>query len=130
MTQLGIPSAWGGGNATGPTSGFAQGAGLTGFDCSGVVIFAVAQATGGQTVLPHFADTQTRTGIPVSPDQLQPGDLICFTRAGETVAHHIGIYTGAGRMIHAPQTGSVVSGTSLSDPYGSSQSWRAHRMTG
>ncbi|MDQ1245815.1 MAG: hypothetical protein QG597_182 [Actinomycetota bacterium] len=128
-TQLGIPYSWGGGSPTGPTGGTAHGAGTLGFDCSGLVVYAVAQASGGRTVLPHFADTQTRTGTPITdPAQLQPGDLISFTRPGESVAHHIGIYAGAGRMIHAPQTGSVVSVESLSTPHWKGQSWRAVRL--
>jgi cell wall-associated NlpC family hydrolase len=128
-TQLGVPYAWGGGSATGPTRGVARGAGTIGWDCSGLVIYAVAQASGGQTLLPHFADTQTRAGTPVpDPAQLQPGDLISFTRRGETVAHHIGIYVGDGQMIHAPETGSVVSVSSLSTAYWKGQTWRAVRI--
>jgi cell wall-associated NlpC family hydrolase len=128
-TQLGIPYAWGGGSPTGPTRGIARGAGTVGFDCSGLVLYAVGQASGGRIVLPHDADGQTRTGTPVTDlAQLQPGDLISFTRRGEAVAHHIGIYAGGGQMIHAPETGSVVSVVSLNTSYWKGQSWRVVRL--
>ncbi|MFR1384289.1 MAG: C40 family peptidase, partial [Clostridioides difficile] len=46
--------------------------------------------------------SQINVGVPVSQDQLQPGDLV-FPHTG-----HVGIYVGNGQMIHAPQTGDVV----------------------
>jgi cell wall-associated NlpC family hydrolase len=118
-SQLGVPYVWGGGGPAGPTNG--------GFDCSGLVLYAAYQASGGALLLPHFADTQTRTGIPVRPNKLQPGDAISFTRPGETIAHHIGIYLGDHTMIHAPETGSTVSLADISGSYWTSQQWRATR---
>ena len=113
--QLGVPYLWGG---TTPA----------GFDCSGLVLYAVAQASGDTLAMPRLADTQTRVGTPVATDQLQPGDLISFTDPGATVAHHIGIYIGNDRMIHSPETGSAVSYATLSDPYWKNQQWRAVRI--
>ena len=42
-----------------------------------------------------------------------PGDLVFF---GETVAsiHHVGIYMGSDKFIHAPHTGDVVKISTLS----------------
>ncbi|TDD86084.1 C40 family peptidase, partial [Actinomadura rubrisoli] len=39
-----------------------------------------------------------------------PGDLLFFatTPTHPASIHHVGIYLGHGRMIHAPQTGDVV----------------------
>ena len=51
-------------------------------------------------------------GVSVSPDQLQPGDLVFFDSLG-----HMGMYIGGGNFIHAPHTGDVVKISSLSDPY-------------
>lgn len=125
-TQIGVPYVWGGGSATGPTSGVGQ---EPGFDCSGLVLYAVAQASGGRIAMPRLADDQTRIGTPITDlTQLQPGDLISFTRRGETKAHHIGIYAGADRMIHAPETGRVVETTSLTSSYWKGQQWRAVRL--
>jgi cell wall-associated NlpC family hydrolase len=91
------------------------------------VLYAAYQASDGRLKLPHLADQQTRTGTPVPRDQLRPGDVISFTHPGGAVAHHIGIYLGGGKMIHAPQSGSQVQTTSLSTSYWQKQQWRAVR---
>ena len=127
QSQTGVPYAWGGGTVTGPSAGIGRGSGTVGFDCSGLVLFAAYQASGGRLRLPHSADAQTRTGTPVPVTQLRPGDVISFTRPGQDQAHHVGIYTGSGRMIHAPQTGRTVTITAL-DPW-QGQQWRAVRYT-
>lgn len=129
MSQQGVPYSWGGGTFTGPSEGFAQGTGTVGFDCSGLVLFAAYQASGGTIRLPHFADDQTRTGTPVPLDQLQPGDVISFTRRGQKEAHHIGIYLGDGKMINAPSTGKTVEIDSLNTSYWENQTWRAVRYS-
>jgi cell wall-associated NlpC family hydrolase len=127
LSQNGIPYAWGGGTLTGPSEGIARGTGTAGFDCSGLVRFAAYQASGGTLLLPRTADAQTRGGTPVLLDRLQPGDVISFTRPGETLAHHIGIYAGAHRMVNAPQTGGRVRVESLATDYWKGQLWRAVR---
>lgn len=132
-SQLGVPYSWVGGSYTGPTLGVCgpDGAGndcrIVGWDCSGLVMYAVFQASGGAIQLPHFADTQTRGGTPVPLNELLPGDLISFTNPGETVAHHIGIYLGNGQMIDAPESGELVRVDSLASAYYRSQQWRAVR---
>jgi cell wall-associated NlpC family hydrolase len=60
--------------------------------------------------LPHYTGAQWNMGVPVSPDQLQPGDLVFFNGVS-----HVGIYIGGGQFIHAPHTGDVVKISSLSD---------------
>src|SRR5882757_7084225 len=57
-SQAGKPYCWAGGNQNGPTqgtaepgTGYACGAGVVGFDCTGLTIYAVFQATG--ILLPH-----------------------------------------------------------------------------
>ena len=129
MSQRGVPYSWGGGTYTGPSNGIAQGQGTVGFDCSGLVLYAAYQASGGTIRLPHFADLQTRTGTPVPPDQLQPGDVVSFTKAAETEAHHVGIYLGNGQMINAPSTGRTVSVETITTPYWKRQTWRAVRYS-
>ena len=81
--ELGVPYSWGGGNASGPTVGIASGANTIGFDCSGLVLFAVAQASGGQIVLPHSSELQATMGTPVAPADIQPGDVIAFALGAE-----------------------------------------------
>ncbi len=107
--ELGIPYSWGGGNAAGPTFGIATGATTIGFDCSGLVLFAVAQASNGQIALPHSSELQATMGTPITPADIQPGDVIAFALGTDpTDFDHIGIYIGNNEMIDAPDTGAFV----------------------
>lgn len=62
--------------------------------------------------LPHYAAAQYTMGVPVSRDDLQPGDLVFFHGLG-----HMGMYIGGGQFIHAPHMGDVVKISSLSDSW-------------
>ncbi|KAB2372726.1 NlpC/P60 family protein [Actinomadura montaniterrae] len=101
LSQLGVPYSWGGGTASGPSYGTAQGAGIKGFDCSGLTLYAYAQVGIG---LGHYTGSQYSAGTHVSQSQLKPGDLVFFY----SDLHHMGMYIGGGKMVHAPQTGDVV----------------------
>ena len=46
---------------------------------------------------------------------MQPGDLVFFQKNGDV--HHVGIYMGGGKFLHAPHTGDVVKISSLSEPH-------------
>jgi peptidoglycan DL-endopeptidase CwlO len=98
MQYLGTPYVYGG-------------ASPGGFDCSGFVMYVFAQIG---VSLPHNAAAQYGYGMPVSRDQLQPGDLVFFNGLG-----HVGIYIGGGQMIHSPHTGDVVKISSLTGWYAS-----------
>jgi hypothetical protein len=85
---LGIPYLWGG---TDPKKGL---------DCSGLVqrVFADLGVT-----LPRVVADQRNAGTAVaSMKEAKPGDLLVFG------THHIGIYVGDGKMLHAPKRGDVV----------------------
>lgn len=73
-----------------------------GFDCSGLTKWAWGRAG---VPLPHQSGQQSASVPHVPIDQAQPGDLIFYY----SPIGHVGIYVGGGQMIHAPQTGSVVS---------------------
>ncbi|MFI0484365.1 C40 family peptidase [Actinomadura sp. 9N215] len=107
LRWLGTPYSWGGGGPSGPTYGIAHGAGTKGFDCSGLTQYAWARAG---VRLPRVAVAQYNTGTHIPRAQLQPGDLLFFATnpANPATIHHVGIYHGRGRMIHAPHTGDVV----------------------
>ena len=99
-SQLGKPYVWGGGDFSGPTGG--------GFDCSGLVLYAAYRASGGRIRLPHYSGDQIHAGQGISWDDKQPGDLIFFSYLGAGGPHHVAIYVGGNRILHAPRTGDVV----------------------
>ena len=52
---------------------------------------------------------------PVAWADKQPGDLIFYTYRGNSEPHHVAIYLGGDRIVHAPQTGQNVGYGTLSD---------------
>ena len=89
LSQLGVPYR------------FAAASPGQAFDCSGLTMWAWAQAG---VSLPHFAASQYGMLPHVPLDQLQPGDLVFFY----SDLHHVGLYIGNGMMVQAPRTGDVV----------------------
>ena len=131
---LGTPYAWGGGNYSGPSLGIGTGAQTVGFDCSGLVMYAVFQASGGSVALPHSSELQATMGQAVAAGTgaqvlagglLQPGDIIAFALDGPGDYDHIGIYIGNGDMIDAPDTGAFVRVDNLATSYWTAVPWEA-----
>lgn len=108
--MLGTPYSWGGGNASGPTTGICcspsgrTGTGTKGFDCSGLTVYAYAKV--GIT-LPRTAAAQYAVSKPIKPGEMQIGDLVFYGSRASTI-HHVGIYIGGGYMIDAPKPGTKV----------------------
>jgi cell wall-associated NlpC family hydrolase len=107
LKWIGTPYSWGGGNASGPSYGIGRGARTRGFDCSGLALYAWAQAG---VKLDHFTGSQWNSGPRIPFSMMSPGDLVFFasnTRDPDTI-HHVGIFIGRGRMVEAPYTGAHV----------------------
>jgi len=102
LTQLGVKYRYGGKTPT------------TGFDCSGLVVYAAEQSLGLK--LPHHSATLARMGVAVKHTQLQAGDLVFFNTRGRKFSH-MGIYLGNQQFVHAPRTGSVVRVERMDKPY-------------
>lgn len=122
LKELGLPYVWGGGGSAGP-SGSATAppsqVGQPGFDCSGLVQYAFAQAGVNlpRTAQTQFDYVQARGSLTTSTSLLQPGDLL-FYSDNEPGINHVAIYLGSGRLIQAPETGFDVSYGTLSGDAG------------
>lgn len=77
----------------------------TGFDCSGLVIYAAEKSLGLK--LPRRSAEIAREGISVKTNELRKGDLVFFNTLGHRFSH-VGIYLGDRKFVHAPRAGSVV----------------------
>ena len=85
----------------------------TGFDCSGFTQYVFKNF--GYS-LNRSSAAQIKNGTAISKDELRPGDLVFFSRAGYAVGH-VGIYVGDNSFIHAPSTGDYVKISSLDEAY-------------
>ncbi|MET7725482.1 C40 family peptidase [Streptomyces mirabilis] len=117
LSQRGVPYSWGGGSTNGPSRGICcspsgkSGANITGFDCSGLTLYAYAKA-GVQ--LPRTAAAQAGVGKRIPPSlgtsALKAGDLVFYADAPgrDATIYHVGIYLGSGQMVNAPRPGTAV----------------------
>ncbi len=133
LRWIGTRYSWGGGTPSGPSTGICCSPGgqdgrvVTGFDCSGLVLYAYAQIG---VRLPHLADDITYNSggqvIPRDFAQMRPGDVIGFSNTPGGRVFHVGIYLGDGRMVNSD--GSGVSIDSLTSGYYSRLVWRVVRF--
>lgn len=111
MSQLGVPYSWGGGNGRGPTLGVHDGGVAdsygdyrhTGFDCSGLMIYAFA---GVGVSLPHYSGYQYTSGDQVPLSDRRPGDMLFYSEDGSI--GHVALFVGDGMMVEAPYSGAAV----------------------
>ena len=94
---LGRPYVWG---AVGPDT----------FDCSGFTSYVYRHCAGIEITRTTY--TQINVGVPVSYNNMKPGDLV-FTYNNE----HVGIYVGGGMYINATYPGSTVRVTPVTNFY-------------
>jgi murein DD-endopeptidase len=103
LEQVGIPYRYGGADPR------------KGFDCSGLVSYV--HGLEGVHV-PRTAAAQFASAFKIEADELRVGDLVFYRLvAGSREVTHVGIYTGQGQFVHAPQTGKRVGAARLDDPY-------------
>lgn len=101
LQYIGVPYRFGGSN---PQSGF---------DCSGLVNHVYRETLG--IILPRTSRQLATVGVPVSAEDLRPGDLVFFNTRGAPHSH-VGIYLGDSRFIHAPRARTLVRIDRLDDP--------------
>ena len=108
LASIGTPYRWGG-------------TGANGFDCSGLIQFAYREHG---IRLPRVSRDQIRSGSPIEPlpSQLQPADILGFSRDHGGDISHVGLYVGDGEFIHSSTTGVRIS--KLSNPY-----WQARLVS-
>ncbi|GAA2197837.1 NlpC/P60 family protein [Streptomyces bangladeshensis] len=133
QVAAGVWYTWGGGHGAqpGPTYGKVDPTDPAsehdperlGFDCSGLVRYAYAQATGAD-ILDGDASAQYythRTAARFTAAEglapLRPGDLLAYGTSADL--HHIALYLGAGKMVEARQSGTklMVSDVRLGGSY-------------
>jgi murein DD-endopeptidase len=100
LAQIGRPYLYGGSTPEG-------------FDCSGLVRYAYLAA--GLDV-PRTTTEQFQAVRTIRLETLAPGDLLFF-RIDSREVTHVGIYTGEGRFVHAPQSGKSVETRALDDDW-------------
>ncbi len=77
-----------------------------GYDCSG---FAYSMCKANGYVIPRDAHDQATAGKEVDLAEIEAGDLLFFAyEEGKGSIHHVGIYYGDGKLLHAPKTGKTI----------------------
>lgn len=101
VEQKGKPYIWGGGNWYGPTGG--------GFDCSGLVLYAYYQASGGEIAMGHYTGLQVKDPhfVTVPWEERRPGDVLFFGPRDDPqhVSIYIGDTNGVPMQVEAQQSG-------------------------
>jgi lipoprotein Spr/probable lipoprotein NlpC len=92
-------------------------------DCSGLTLLAYRDIFDFD--LPRTAAEQATQGESISPDSLQPGDLVFFKTG--FYQKHVGIYLEDSKFIHASSSKGVMI-SSLDEPYWQKQYWKANRV--
>jgi cell wall-associated NlpC family hydrolase len=96
----------------------AAAAGPDAFDCSGLTMTAWRQSG---VSLPHYSYSQYSATRRIPVSEAQPGDLVFYFGSG---AHHVGLYIGGGKMVHAANPGDGVRVDDIMGP------WYGERFSG
>ncbi|HLH47174.1 MAG TPA: LysM peptidoglycan-binding domain-containing protein [Acidimicrobiales bacterium] len=99
LQQVGVPYAWGGASPS------------TGFDCSGLAMYAWAAAG---VDLDHYTVSQYDETTRISESQLEPGDLVFYNTGSGAQPGHVAMYIGNGQVVSANAPGTNVQTQPLS----------------
>jgi len=99
-------------------------AGPNSFDCSGFTSYVYAHF--GYT-LNRSSKDQIKNGVAVSKSELQPADLLLFSKDGTRVTH-VGLYIGGGQFIHASTSTTGVIISDLNSTYYTTHYFAARRI--
>ena len=97
----------------------------SGFDCTGFAYY-VYNSCG--VSLSRSCSVQSRSGVEVSRDELQPGDLILFNNGGNGTIGHVGIYIGDGYIVHAQNSRTGVVTSTINSGYYNTYYYSARRI--
>ena len=115
LAQRGKPYVYG---ATGPNS----------FDCSGLVYYCLNHSGGHISRLTSKSWASSKYPS-IKYSDLQTGDVMIYSSNGSASGvHHVGIYIGNGKMVHAPHTGDVVKISDVTSGYYRNQFYTAKRV--
>lgn len=103
----------------------AGGASPNGFDCSGFVYYVLKQVGLSPYRTPA---SQFKQGTSVEKENLQIGDIVFFSSNSGRSLTHVGIYSGNGQFIHAPNSRSTVSYSDLTSGYWANTYYGARRI--
>ncbi len=104
LSQRGVPYVWGGGDINGPTLGKNEdGAGVVGFDASGLIQYIYA---GVGAKLPRSSGAMYNVGQKVAPAQALPADLIFYGADG---SESVTMFLGNNQMLETTDSGVTVS---------------------
>ncbi len=123
LTRQGYMYVWGGSHSMSAIKNPNQ----TKFDCSGLVNWAHYQC--GVNIGVQYTKSLLSCGKKVSRSDLQAGDIILFSSNGSSSGvHHVGIYIGENRMVHAPSTGKAIQVADLSYSYWQREWYTCRRL--
>lgn len=123
LTRQGYMYSWGGSHSMSEIKNPNQ----TKFDCSGLVNWAHYQA--GVNIGINNTKSLASKGKSISRNDLQAGDIILFSSNGDyNGIHHVGIYIGDNKMVHAPSSGKPVQVARLSINYWQKEWYSTRRL--
>lgn len=122
LTRQGYMYSWGGCHSMSQIAN----PNWTKFDCSGLVNWAHYQAS--VNIGSNTTKTLCGVGTQVDRGSMQAGDIILFSSNGSySGVHHVGIYIGGNRMVHAPSSGKPVQVATLGNGYWQREFYQARR---